>query len=285
MLAGATRDARERSPLPTPTPIASTLTDVGRAGRRLAELGAAEGAAGNLSVYVGRAAAPPAEFSVTERLELPSPIPELAGGWLVVTGSGRRLRDVADDPGSNLGCVLVDEGGRTARLFTTPRRRFARLTSELGSHLAVHQDQVRAGATDHSAVVHAQPRHVTYLSHVEAYQDRDTLNHRLLRWQPETILNFPQGIGVVPFRVPGSAALTELTLPALREHSIVVWARHGVMARSTRSVEDAVDLVEYLEAAAHYEYLDLVAGGRASGLTSEDLRAICQAWQVEPRFA
>jgi len=271
--------------LPTPTPIASTLIDVGRAGRRLAELGAAEGAAGNLSVYVGPDAAAPPEFSRTEQLELPAEVPDLAGGWLVVTGSGRRLRDLADDPGADLGCIRVDAGGRTARLFTAPQRRFARLTSELGSHLVVHQDQVRATGTAHSAVVHAQPRHVTYLSHVEAYQDRDTLNHRLLRWQPETILNFPRGIGVVPFRVPGSAALTELTLTALREHSIVVWARHGVMARSTRSIADAVDLVEYLEAAAHYEYLDLAAGGRASGLTSEELRAICRAWQVEPRFA
>jgi rhamnulose-1-phosphate aldolase len=109
--------------LPTPTPLASTLIDVGRAGRRLAELGAAEGAAGNLSVYVGPDAAAPPEFSRTEQLELPAEVPDLAGGWLVVTGSGRRLRDLADDPGADLGCIRVDAGGRTARLFTAPQRR------------------------------------------------------------------------------------------------------------------------------------------------------------------
>lgn len=271
--------------MPTQHSIASTLDDLGHAGRFLAQLGAAEGAAGNLSVFVGGGATPPPEFSAAERLELPAPIPQLAGGCLVVTGSGQRLRDIARDPGASLGCLVVDDGGRTAHLLTTPRRRFTRLTSELSSHLVVHQDQLRAQRVDYCAVVHAQPRHLTYLSHIDAYQDPDTLNHRLLRWQPETILNVPEGIGVVPFRVPGSAALTEATLAALREHALVVWAKHGVMARSTCSLEHAVDLVEYLEAAAHYEFLDLVAGGRASGLTGDELGEICRAWQVEPRLS
>ncbi len=268
--------------MPSQHTIASTLTDLGRAGRFLAQLGAAEGAAGNLSVYVGHDATPPPEFASAEPFELPVPVPRLAGGWLVVTGSGQRLRNVADDPGASLGCVAIDDGGRTALLLTTPRRRFARLTSELSSHLVVHQDQLRSAGGDYCAVVHAQPHHLTYLSHLDAYQDPGTLSHRLLRWQPETILNFPEGVGVVPFMVPGSDALMEGTRAALRERSLVVWAKHGVMARSTRSLEHAVDLVEYLETAARYEVLDLTVGGRATGLTSDELGEICRAWQVAP---
>ena len=36
----------------------------------------------------------------------------------------------------------------------------------------------------------------------------------------------------------------------LRTHRIVIWAKHGVMARSDISVKRAADLVEYAETAA-----------------------------------
>jgi len=43
---------------------------------------------------------------------------------------------------------------------------------------------------------------------------------------------------------------------SLRTHRIVVWAKHGVMARSDISVKRAVDRIEYAETAANYEYMD-----------------------------
>ena len=46
--------------------------------------------------------------------------------------------------------------------------------------------------------------HITYLSHVPRYQDERYLNTHLLRWQPETIVNLPEGIGFIPFQIPGS---------------------------------------------------------------------------------
>ena len=54
---------------------------------------------------------------------------------------------------------------------------------------------------------------------------------------------------------------------SLRTRRIVVWGKHGVMARSNQSVTRAVDRIEYAETAARYEYMDLLAGGRGEGLT------------------
>jgi rhamnulose-1-phosphate aldolase len=67
----------------------------------------------------------------------------------------------------------------------------------------------------------------------------------------------------------------------LRKHRIVVWAKHGVMARSDVSVKRAADRVEYAEAAAKYEYLNLSAGEIAEGLSVEEIRDICQAFNVK----
>ena len=68
---------------------------------------------------------------------------------------------------------------------------------------------------------------------------------------------------------------------ALRSHRIVVWSKHGVVARSDISIKRAADRIEYAEAAAHYEYLDLANHRLADGLSPEEIRAICQAWDVK----
>jgi rhamnulose-1-phosphate aldolase len=257
------------------------LVWIGEAGYRLSEIEASEGSAGNISVCLGWPVELRRKFPLVEPLDLPLPVPELAGMTLIVTGSGRRLRDVIQDPDANLGCLVVAAGGKTGQLFTSPRRLFASLTSEFNSHLAVHRDQVASSHSNFHAVIHAQPRHLTYLSHIPSYQDQAYLSRRLLRWQPETIVNLPEGIGFVPFNVPGSEALMAATLAALHRHRVIVWAKHGVVARSDTSVKRASDRIEYAETAANYEYLDLVAGGRGEGLSVEEIRSICKAFQVQ----
>ena len=215
-----------------------------------------------------------------ERIDLPVAAPHLAGHRVIVTGSGRRLRDIAADPAANLGVVVVDQGGATGLLHTAHGRLFERLTSEWNSHLAVHEDTVARTGTDFHAVVHAQPPHIVYLSHVPAYRDEAYLNARLLRWEPETIINLPQGVGYVGFHVPGAPELMTGNVESLRTHRIVLWAKHGVMARSDVSVRRAVDRIEYAETAARYEYMDLVAGGRAEGLTTEEIRTVVDTFGV-----
>jgi rhamnulose-1-phosphate aldolase len=169
-------------------------------------------------------------------------------------------------------------------MFTGHDCQFKRVTSEFNSHLAVHHDQMRARELHLHAIIHAQPLHLTYLSHLPEYQDEEYLNRHLLRWQPETILNFPQGIGVLPFILIGSAQLTVETTLALREHPMVIWSQHGVMARADDSLLHALDLIEYAETAAHYEFLNLTAGGRSEGLAPEHLREVAKSWNIRQKI-
>lgn len=52
------------------------------------------------------------------------------------------------------------------------------------------------------------------------------------------------------------------------------------MARSDLSVTRAVDRIEYAETAALYEYMNLVNGNRAEGLTQDELREVVQDFNV-----
>jgi len=257
------------------------LEMIGEAGQHLAEIEASEGAAGNISVCLRWQVEVRTRFPVVTEIELPQPVPELAGATFIVSGSGRRLREIIDEPTANLACLVVNDGGTTARQHTSYHRRFEHVTSEFNSHLAVHYDQICNTDTNFHAVIHAQPVHLTYLSHIPRYQDEQYLNTHLLRWQPETIVNLPEGIGFIPFRIPGSPELMAGNIEALRSHRIVIWAKHGVMARSDVSVKRAADRVEYAETAAKYEYLNLRVGEIGEGLSAEEIRAICETFNVQ----
>src|SRR5436190_16912422 len=175
------------------------LAAIGAAGQRVSELAASEGAAGNISICIGWPIEVRRRFSLSEPFELPLPAPALAGRQVIVSGSGRRLRDIHRDPAANLGAVAINADGRTGQLYTSPRRLFAHVTSEFNSHLAVHNDQVARTGTNFHALIHAQPPHLVYLSHVPAYQDPAILNARALRWEPETIVQLHEGVSVLHF--------------------------------------------------------------------------------------
>lgn len=256
------------------------MRSIGEAGRRLAEIDASEGAAGNVSVYAGWSLEARETFSVKTRIELPGAYPELEGKSFLVSGSGQRLRDIHRIPTKTLGFLTVEEQGNTAILHTAPGSAFSRPTSELNTHLAIHAERIHNDGVEFQALVHAQPPYLTYLSQIPAYQDTLHLNRHLLRWQPELIIQFPEGIGCVPFLVPGSAELEAATRQAMRHHQIVVWAKHGVVARSDLSAEGAADLIEYVEAGARYEYMNLLSGGVAKGLSEAEMRQICEAHGV-----
>jgi rhamnulose-1-phosphate aldolase len=266
-----------REPFPE---LGEVLVSIGEAGRRIAAIGASEGGAGNISVCVGWPLEARRQFPITEEIPLPVSAPHLVGRRIIVTGSGRRLGDIATDPAANLGVVLVNPGGQTGTLHTSPRRLFDGLTSEWNSHLGVHDDTIARADTNFHAVMHAQPPHLVYLSHVPEYRDEAYFNRRLLRWEPETIVNLPQGVGVLPFMLPGSAQLMEANVASLRTHRVVLWGKHGVMARSDISITRAADRIEYAETAARYEYMDLLAGQRAEGLSRDEMREVVTAFNV-----
>lgn len=256
------------------------LQHMGEVGTRLSEISAAEGAAGNMSLCLEGRIHLNGYFPLTKRITLPQPAPSLAGRTLIVTGSGQRLRDISADPSGTLGALVIALDGVQADLYTAPTRRFERLTSELNSHLAAHDDRVRMTGAPFHALIHAQPLHLTYLSHLPRYQDERTFNRQLMRWEAELIIFLSEGIGVLPFFLPGSDALMQATVTALRDHQLVQWGKHGVMSRSDSAIKHACDLIDYAETAARYEMLNLMTGEQGEGLSEEQIRAVALRFGV-----
>jgi rhamnulose-1-phosphate aldolase len=264
-----------------PETLNEVLQSIGAAGWRLNDINAVEAGAGNISVALNWAVDVTSLFPASREIELPYRVPALAGYTILVTGSGCRLRQVAESPRNNLGAVVVHEGGLTGTLHWRKKGNFSKPTSEFNSHLAVHQDQVAARGLPLHAVIHAQPPYLTLLSHIPDYQDTARLNDRILRWEPETIVQLREGVGFLPFMVPGSAELMAANVENLRTYQIVLWAKHGVMARSDTSPLRASDRIEYAETGAMYEYLNLAAGRPAPGLSTEEIGRVVEAFGVD----
>ncbi|MEO7717370.1 MAG: class II aldolase/adducin family protein [Capsulimonas sp.] len=258
---------------------------IGEAGTRLVEIEAAEGAAGNISVFLGWDTDLSAHFPREQPYTLPEAVPELAGKIFLVTGSGRRLREIGRDPEANLGALRILPGGESATLYTSERCLFERPTSEFNSHLAVHRAMIARDNLNFHAVIHAQPLYLTYLSHIPRYQDTRYLNRHILRWQPETLVHLPRGVAFLPFLMPGSPELMDATVSSMEaDYRVVLWAKHGVMARSDQSVKRAADRIEYAETGARYEYLNLTNHGLADGLTEDELRRIAEKFGVDQDY-
>ncbi len=264
--------------------LTEILAQMGAAGRRLDHMGAVEAGAGNISVSV-RASAQ--DLGLADRFpevhpgtELPLPAPALAGYTVLVTGSGCRLRDVAGSPEANVSAFVVDDGGLTGTWYTHPDKAYVRPTSEFNSHLAVHNDQVDQRGVAFQAVIHAQPPYLVQLSHIKDIRNTRDFNRRILRWEPETIVQLPAGIEVLDFMVPGGQELMENNVRALRDHVIVLWSKHGIMVRSDVAPLAAVDKVEYAETGAMYEVRNLMTGGLGEGVTDAELRAVVEAFNV-----
>jgi rhamnulose-1-phosphate aldolase len=264
----------------SPGSLEEVLHEFGLVGERLAAIKAIEGGAGNISVCFEDALPYQHLFPLQETIQLPDPAPALAGRILLVTGSGQRLRDLSHAPLCGLGLLKVNPGGETGLLFSSPQRGFTRLSSEFNSHLGVHHDFAQNGGRGFHSLVHAQPPHLTFLSHITRYQDQSYLNRALMRWQPETIITFPQGFGVLPFAIPGSPAMKTANVEKMRKHRLVIWSKHGVLARHAGSLLVCADLIEYAEAAAYYEYLNLSSGEPSTGLSPDEIRRLSEYFQV-----
>ena len=144
----------------------------------------------------------------------------------------------------------------------------------------MHNDQVERRGAGFQAVIHAQPPYLVQLSHVRDLRSTKAFNRRILRWEPETIVQLPAGIEVLDFMVPGSQTLMENNVRALRDHVIVLWSKHGIMVRSDASPLAAVDKVEYAETGAMYEVRNIQSGGLGEGVSDEELRAVVEAFNV-----
>lgn len=250
------------------------IKDVAEVAHYLWEFGWAERNAGNISVNV-------TEFipgNIKELSKFPSReinknYPELSGYSFFITGAGTRMRDLAREPSENACILRIAEKsnsyhilwGKKADLNFGP-------TSELPSHLSIHRF-LRRRRVSQKVIIHAHPDELIALTHIQECKQENKLNRLLWSMNPETKVVIQKGVGLVPYRVPGSEELALATIKALENHDVVLWEKHGCLAIG-EDVFETFDFIDILNKAARIFFTCKSAGLNPEGLSNAQLNEL-----------
>lgn len=167
-------------------------------------------------------------FVLKEWQPIGTKVPNLSGEYFLVTGSGKFFRNVILKPEDSICMIEIDEDGENYRIVWGLLNG-GRPTSELPSHLMNHE--VKKIATDgrHRVIYHSHTTNVIALTFVLPLRD-EVFTRELWEMATECPVVFPDGIGIVPWMVPGGRDIAVATSELMKKYDVAIWAHHGLFA-------------------------------------------------------
>ncbi|WP_311775488.1 rhamnulose-1-phosphate aldolase [Listeria booriae] len=201
---------------------------------------------------------------------------ELAGKYFIVTGSGKYFKNVIDEPDVNLGIIRVAQTGTSVELlwgFTdggVP-------TSELPAHFMSHIERLKIDP-NHRIIMHNHATNIIAMTFTHSLEERD-FTRTLWQMCTECIVVFPEGVGILPWMVPGTDAIGMATAAKMRDFRLVIWPHHGIFG-SGSSMDEVFGLIETAEKAAEVYTLVQAQGGVKQTITDQQLQDLADAFGV-----
>ncbi|KAK8881971.1 hypothetical protein M9Y10_044610 [Tritrichomonas musculus] len=196
-------------------------------------------------------------------------LPFLKGCYFYCKGTNKRMRDLARDPMSHGSIIRICEDCTNYEIIADKP---VIPTSEIVSHLSFHNSFIKK-ENGYKAVVHTHPIDLVAFSHSNKYLQKDVLTRLLWSMIPETRAFCPKGLGIVPYRMPGSKELAEETLKQLDEYDVVLWEKHGVVSVS-KDVGEAFDMIDTLSKSAQIYMNAKTMGFEPDGMSSQQMNDI-----------
>ncbi len=212
-------------------------------------------------------------------ITLDFPVKELAGRYFLVTASGKYFRKIIENPDECLVLLRVSEDGKSIEVLWGLSDG-GNPTSELPSHFMSHIERLKYDP-EHRVIMHS---HTTNLIAMTFTHDLDEISLTRTLWQmcTECIVVFPEGVGILPWMVPGTSEIGQETAKKMSEFRLVVWPHHGIFGAG-KSLAEAFGLIETVEKAAKvYMLASAHQGGMKQVITDEELLDLANAFQVNP---
>ena len=241
------------------------------------EKGWAERNAGNISINITEITQGRVEnIASYPTKQLNVALPALANNIFFVTGTGKRMREVARDVWANSSIVVVHEDGKTYSIVSEGECIIP--TSELPTHLGVHEVMVKRGGKD-KVLVHTHPNEIVAMSLLPSIANEKAINEALWGMHPETYIVVPKGVGFIPYEVPGTDEIADLTIKSLDAHNVVVWPKHGCLAIGSELIE-TFDVIDTLNKSAILYLLCKSAGENPQGLQQAERDVLKVAFKI-----
>ncbi|MFS0781257.1 rhamnulose-1-phosphate aldolase [Bacillus sp. 1P06AnD] len=218
-------------------------------------------------------------LNVLRTIELECPVTELANRYFIVTGSGKYFKNVKSNPESNLGIIRVASNGMAIDVLWGFSNG-GRPTSELSSHFLSHISRLNLDKK-HRVIMHAHATNIIAMTFSHEL-DEKSFTKTLWKMCTECLVVFPDGIGVLPWMVPGTEDIGNATADKMKDCHLVIWPFHGIFGAGN-SIDEAFGLIETVEKAAQVYTAVCAQGGMKQCLTDAQLKDLASAFGVVPK--
>jgi rhamnulose-1-phosphate aldolase len=121
--------------------------------------------------------------------------------------------------------------------------------------------------------VHSHPTELLALSHDPRLAAAARFERTLWAMHPEVVVAVPEGVALVPYAMPGTAAQGVAAGAAMERHDVALWAKHGAVAVGA-DFACAFDLLDTVNKAARMLLLGRAAGYEPEGLSDAEVEAL-----------
>lgn len=210
-------------------------------------------------------------------------VPDLACEYFMVTGSGKFFRNVQLKPKANVCIIVLDDKGEKFKIVWGLTEG-GRPTSELPSHL-MNLEVCKKRDENIRVVYHCHPTNIIALTFVLPLDDR-VFTRELWEMATECPVVFPNGLGVVPWMVPGGRDIAIATSKIMETKDFAIWAHHGAFACGT-DFDIAFGLMHTVEKAAEVLVKVMsITDRKRQTIQPDDFRALNEPFKinVEERY-
>ena len=204
----------------------------------------------------------------------------LKGEYFISTGSGKFFSNVSYEPENNICILEINEDGDKYRIVWGLANG-GKPTSEFPTHFMNHSIRKRATNGANRVIYHAHTPNVIALTFVLPLK-AEPFTRMLWKSATECAVVFPDGVGVVPWMVPGGADIARATCREMEKYEAAVWAFHGLFV-SGPDFDIAFGLMHTIEKAAQIAAIALAAapnGKIRQMITDENIRQIGKEFGV-----
>lgn len=213
--------------------------------------------------------------AISDPISIGRELPHLKGCCFFCKGTNKRMRDLARWPMENGSVIrITDDCAHYVIIADNP----VKPTSELASHLSIHNYLIGKGST-YKAAFHSHPIDLIAMTHNPAFLEKDKLTYLLWSMIPETRAFCPRGLGIIPYKMPSSFELADATIKELDDYDVVMWEKHGVVAVG-EDIMEAFDMVDTLSKSAQIYLTAKSMGFEPDGTTRADMDELRDAFNL-----
>ncbi|WP_125713054.1 rhamnulose-1-phosphate aldolase [Companilactobacillus kedongensis] len=203
----------------------------------------------------------------------------LAGQYYLVTGTGRYFKNVHNYPDRDAGLVKITDEGNSVDLYWGFNDG-GEPTSEFPAHLMTHIARQKVDSNQR-VVMHCHPTNWVALSFTQKLSEKE-ISKLLWKMQAESLVVFPEGVGIIPYMTPGTNEIGQATADKMNEFRVVMWPHHGIFGCGD-SMDEVYGLIETVEKAALiYTTIQSQGGDIQQEITDDDLRDLAKSFGVTP---